>query len=108
VRAFPVFGRVKEVQWVGQHLLNCGSRVADGLRENGEVTKAIVKGGRDVWISFGIKDRGWTLTPDDIDGDGLDWEQMREWTKASSLRPTWDCYQAVAEALLAIPMPAEE
>ncbi len=33
---------------------------------------------------------------------------MRKWTKVASLRPIWDCYQTIAEHLLAMPVPPRE
>ena len=39
--------------------------------------------------------------------DGLSGE-LQNWTNVSTLRPIWDCYKAIAEALLEMPVPTEE
>ena len=106
VTSFPVFGRVKEVQWTVLIGTERDAAVADSLSQNEAVTEALRTYAGDIWVSFDVEgrdveDRGWTLSPDSVYGDGIWDQQLGQWL--SGLRKTWACYQTIAEALLEMP-----
>ena len=68
--------------------------VADGLNQNPAVMSAVIRTGFNFRIYL------------DPDGDDRDWylsASARVFTK-----PLWDCSVAVAQCLLALPMPTDE
>ena len=103
IRSFPVIGGVKEVRWV---LLPdsdcCNSSVTDLLSENRAAANAVIRSGRDVKVCFGPSYDGWVLTPD-LHNDQEDFSTT-VWKGASTLSLQWDCYEELAEALLALPL----
>ena len=97
VRSFPLFGRVIDtvVRWGWcelHHGINKGlsSHVADGLTQETDLSEIIITGGYEYFLVASDPGRGcWTILEDEM-----------QWT-----RPLWDCHQAIAKALLAIPLP---
>ena len=100
VKSFPLFGSVKEVRWK-ESSLSYGDEdeslfnlpVAEALSQDMDVRSAMMMAGIDLSF-FADSDTGsWTLYP----------HPVKQWT-----RPTWDCCQAIAQSLLAMPMPTGE
>ena len=100
LKQFPVFGRVKSVQWrngsggaAGPRDADFSELVAGYLSKSTAATEPLMIAGVDLCVflepyrgTWIVHETGWY-----------------RWT-----RPLWDCCQAVAETLLAMPMPSEE
>ena len=103
-KSFPVFGPVKTARWDVKGAGPSGATQRDkdfmsgieGRLNQGEVLSGAVK----IHVSPRPDEGGWILTPGK--------EELTKWCRASSLRSVWDCHQAIAEALLATPMPTDE
>jgi len=111
VKSFPLFGRVKRVQWEfpndHRHYLppdfavpgqtqrdrDFSLRVSESLGRDPAATEAINSGGAELCVVTDPDCGCWILAAND--------RPMTKWT-----RPLWDCCQAVAERLLAMPIPA--
>ena len=100
-----MFGRVKGFRWgvksdIGHPNPPKGfsRRVADSLNRDTEIMRRILSCDLidEVYVSAEPGYGNWEI------GDNLDTEET-EWT-----RPLWDCYQAIAQSLLAMPMPTDE
>lgn len=99
-KRFPVFGRVESVQWydgsggaAGPRDADFSELVAGFLSQNTTATGALMLAGVDLSV-FLDPDRGTWIVHQ------TGWYR---WT-----RPLWDCCQAIAKALLAMPIPTEE
>ena len=104
VRTFPLFGRIKAIRWKDTSGYPRGRKgesltrfMIDHLNHDTTVANTILSA-RDTlpepgWIENDAKHSCWIL---------VGWDRPRELT-----RPVWDCYLAMAEALLAMPVPTE-
>lgn len=109
VKSFPLFGRVKRVRWQSLSLLrpdlavpghtqkdkDFGIRVSESLGQDPGATEAIKASGAEICVVTDPDCGCWVLAADD--------RPITKWT-----RPLWDCCQAVAERLLAMPIPSGE
>ena len=98
-KSFPLFGRGKRIRWMPGEKLNrargFSQHVADVRNGDPVVMLWVVSSGLvDFRVSTGPDLGGWAMA---------EHEEETEWSV-----PLWNCYQAVARASLAIPLPAKE
>ena len=106
VKTFPVWGQVKAVKWKveGSYLSprdkGFSLRVVDYLNYDAGLTNAMISAGDTSWspdfIHEDVEFSCWIIS-------GQYRGSHPEWTKQ-----VWDCYPAIAEALLRMPMPTGE
>ena len=114
VRARSFFGKVVGVRWdaplneVSNRRGGFAQSVADRLNSDQAVTKSIEQAGFDVVVETdpAAYRGGWLLQR--AAGHGNVDDEMSESKATRWTRAGWDCYEAIAEVLLAMPMPAEE
>ncbi len=109
-KKFPLIEPVKEVRWepyddedfedikVTQRDLDFNSYVADRLIQREDVTTAIISDGKDIRISVDPEERHWLV--------GKEWGLSAKPLADRASR--YECFQAVAKALLAMSMPESE
>ena len=109
VKSFPVFGRVKRVRWYDVNLLDPGLDVpghtqkdkdfsvfiSESLGRDPAATEAIKTSGAELCVVADPDCGSWILAADD--------RPMTQWT-----RQLGDCCVAVAQSLLATPIPSVE
>ena len=101
VKSLPVFGRVKSVRWKARKRGGLSMRdkvfnlrVAEHLSQDSAVSK----------IPNSADYLDWVL----IDSERCCWIIVGKYGGIKWKRPLWDSYQAIAEALLAMPMAKDE
>ena len=90
--------RIKAVRWEGDKEIEV--RIAGFLTGDSAVGEIILSAGaRDIYVATDPGHGCWTIGQNDLMGE------MGEtgWT-----RELWDCYQAIAEARLAMPLATED
>ena len=102
VKSFPLFGRVKRVRWEvagpsrhSQRAKDFSLSISESLVKDPAATEATKSCGTELCIRTDPNRGCWILAADD--------RPMWKWT-----RQLWDCCQAVAERLLAMPFASSE
>lgn len=119
-KALPLFGPVIGVKWrgafgeldefyadireVSSWDREVTSRIALYLSQDTAVREAIISAGEDVIVRTEPEDAAWFLSSfGDPEISPPTW-----FRKASNRRLIWDCYQAIAQCLLAMPIPTDK